>query len=168
MLTLIIGCLVGLILAYVLFLRHEVEIDDIFLTISMMVILFGFIGTMVSIMLPHKYYTYKDSEIEIMSLNDVHEISGNFVLGSGNIDGNFYYYFYYKTDDNFIKLDKINSKDTKIRYVSSNPSIEIYKWKSAKNFKNMFSFSFPSSIDDRYILNIPENTIVKDYKIDLR
>jgi len=106
----------------------------------------------------------------IENLNDISEQSGSFILGSGSIDNNFYYTFYEKHHNQY-RLRKILTDDVVIEYTEDNPRYEVtyermLHYTEVEFGWNWFSFADTDTVSK--ILYIPENSIIKNYKLDAK
>lgn len=134
------------------------------------------------------------SSAEIIALEDNISTKGSYFLGTGSSDNKEYYYFYTKSDDGNMKLNKVDALDGKVslKYCSDNdsPRVEeyhvIYQTKLVKRPK---FWTTPIYIYNKYkkyrigeIINndentwsnekitiyIPEGTIKQNYNLDLQ
>lgn len=97
----------------------------------------------------------------ISSINRNSEISGSFFLGTGSVDEKNYYYFYYKSRYGY-KLDKITVKNSYI-VETKHKKPEIVKVVDTYN-QDVFIKLLDSNVK-RYLIYVPENTIIKDFKL---
>lgn len=130
------------------------------------------------------------SRKEIVALMDSSTITGHHFLGCGQIDGSMYYYYLEKTDVG-CKISRILATDVSvIENENETPRIEEQEvWKAQKyrlikkptiwySFFLFFKFkkykvgdtiqNIMIKQDNRTIIYVPKNTIMTDYKIDLK
>ena len=100
-------------------------------------------------------------EKEIYSLNENLITEGSFTLGAGNIEGEMYYYYVEDTELGYM-VKKVNASDAYIKYTDEFPCIE----KQQSIYKNWF-IRYATAPVERYIIQCPENTILKHYIVDL-
>ena len=106
----------------------------------------------------------------IYSLKDMGaDYSGDFFLGSGSINSTWYYAVYVKTDLGFHK-EKYEQEKTYIKEDGfSNPTVEkiieithrnwLETWLTGTEIKNGCCYI-------RYVLHVPENTIIRDFRLE--
>lgn len=107
---------------------------------------------------------------EIYSLKDVNSgLKGSFILGTGSISSTWYYQSYVETDDGFHK-EKYDQDITYIKETDSvKPKIEKYIRREHLNWFDTWLTG--STISDsrhyvKYILYVPENTIIKNFRLE--
>ena len=100
-------------------------------------------------------------ETAIYSLKDNLATEGDFFLGTGNIEGELHYYYVAESDLGYT-VEKVDADATYIKYKDEKPFIE----KQESVYTNWFirNATCPST---RYIIHCPENTIQKQYIVDL-
>ncbi|MEX5835853.1 hypothetical protein D070_13405 [Bacillus velezensis] len=102
---------------------------------------------------------------EIYSIKDRSKTSGSFVLGSGTVDEE--QYFYYVTEkDGFKTISKAPVEDSKMREGSyKQPYVITYD----RQFKSSFARFFygTGAVGSSYEFHLPKDTITTEYKIDL-
>ena len=122
------------------------------------------IAALIGTCLPAEYVL--DHQIELAALNDHSGISGNFFLGCGNIENEFYYVFYRKEPDGSKTFDKIKAdKKAKIYEEERNDGI-IEAFREDFINKNHWLFAVVFS-EPRYKIRIPKGSISKKFKLDL-
>lgn len=133
---------------------------------NFMAIVFGLLfGFFISTMLPIETKEIKVSEHELISIKDNNSINGSFFLGSGNINGDLIYCYYYKLSETNIKMNSVYVVYCEIVYSKDKPKIEKYETIKTDSFKNKFSLGFINR-NIRYIIYIPEGTIKNNFNLD--
>ncbi|MCY9008351.1 hypothetical protein MOE50_04960 [Bacillus inaquosorum] len=102
---------------------------------------------------------------EIYSIKDNAKTSGSFVLGSGTVDEEQYFYFV-KEKDGFKTVSKAAVEDSKMKEGKyAKPYVLTYD----VQFKSAFARFFygKSTGYEAYEFYLPEDTITTEYKIDL-
>lgn len=136
---------------------------------------FSFIGaflTLLILLLPYLLISdlaEKDYELEnvqdIEALKDTHSTEGSFFLGSGVIDGDLHYYYTVKEEHG----TTVKSSKAKHSFVNEtegvNPNVEIYN----PVFKSkILDWVFGDPVaEDKYVFELPSDTVFKGYDIDL-
>ncbi|MED2979508.1 hypothetical protein P4284_22875 [Bacillus swezeyi] len=102
---------------------------------------------------------------EIYSIKDNSTTKGSFVLGSGTVDED--RYFYYVVEENgFKSVDKAKVEDSKMKEGSiEQPYVVTYEMQFRSAFARFFYGKYTG--EKSYEFYLPENTITTDYKIDL-
>ncbi|QJC97163.1 hypothetical protein HC660_26890 [Bacillus mojavensis] len=102
---------------------------------------------------------------EIYSIKDNAKTSGSFVLGSGTVDEE--QYFYFVTEKNgFKSISKAAVEDSKMKegkYMK--PYVVTYDMEFKSSFARFFYGKEASR--ESYEFYLPENTVTTEYKIDL-
>ncbi|MDR2207164.1 MAG: hypothetical protein LBE36_13530 [Flavobacteriaceae bacterium] len=97
----------------------------------------------------------------IYSLSSHTQISGNFILGSGQIDSETYYYYFKKSGDGYI-LDKTPTNEIVI--IENNrqhPALRVAKYERTNKFMLFFFGKHQYSNIDAII--IPEGSLIQQY-----
>jgi hypothetical protein len=170
MILLILFSLFVLIYTFILYKEDDngIIFSAIF-SIFLSVIVFLIVGSCVYVidehLVPDEAVVIKRTKSqELVSLEDKNIIQGGFVLGTGKINNNDYYYYVVETDKGH-KIDKVSINNCYIRYTDDNPRIEEYRGRAFKDWV-MWIYAMPSK--HYYIVYVPKNTIVTDYCIDLK
>lgn len=147
---------------------HEIiysTIVSIFLSILVFLIIgavvYGISETFVS---EEDVVTEKTETQKLISLEDKSVAQGRFILGTGKINNDDYYYYVAEKDKGY-KTDKVSIDNCYIRYTNDNPRIEKY---FGKTFKNWFMWIYAMPAKRYYIIYVPEGTIIMNYCIDLK
>lgn len=102
---------------------------------------------------------------DIYSVADGSEVKGAFTLGTGSVDEKQYFYFV-KSDGAGKRIDKIEVDATVIYEMDKEkPKIEFYDERYTSAFARFMFGEYSGS--HSYKLFVPENTITKEYNIDL-
>ena len=161
--TIIILVIIGIILAIVL--GWGMDLEDILLRCFILATISLFIGLIIALALPterEKIITYHNLE----ALQDGNKISGNFFLGSGNINGNMCYVFYYE-ENGLFKMGQLRSNSVSINYVEGKPVLETIKEMEKEDaFINYFALDHDCSFSTEYIMHVPKGTIKQNYNLD--
>ncbi|NFH75761.1 hypothetical protein [Clostridium botulinum] len=105
-----------------------------------------------------------DTTVFIKAIKDNQSINGNFFLGSGNINGEIYYYYMTCKDDN-TQIKKIKNNDN-VYMIENNiekPKIIFYK----KEFVNPKLKDMPCLGTGKIKIYIPKGTLKMNYNIDM-
>ena len=154
MVTIIILVLLGLVFTDYIFYG-----EFFFLIASSIIggIIGGIIGFAIALAIPPVYVVEKTTH-NLEALQDNSAVSGSFFLGSGNINGDIIYTYYYENNDSF-KLNQVEAKDAKIKYTEGTPKVEVLKYVNKNQFalrKDYFE----------YIFYVPKNSIKQSYSLD--
>lgn len=132
--------------------------------IVLVTVLASIFGLGVALLLPMDTVTKVDT-YNIVSLKDNNNVSGNFLLGSGSINGEMKYTFYYE-DNGFYKMKQIDVNNTSIKY-SNDIKVERYREEATESFINYFAIDdLYSESNMDYIIYIPEGSIKNNYVLD--
>lgn len=108
--------------------------------------------------------TYSVTEdIDIYALQDNITTDGSFFLGSGHIDDELKYFYVAKTELGYT-VKNIDADQAYIQYTDGRCHIE----KQSYTFDNWFVRLITVPLTDRYIIYIPEGSIVNNYSVDLK
>lgn len=165
MITIIISVLISVSMGIWRVYHDEIFNDLIdYIMPSVLNCLIGIVlGSLVAIILPMDLYCKKYS-FDIQSLQDNSTISGNFFLGSGNIEGKMKYVFYYK-DKEVYKMMQLDYDAVGIIYSDSNPKVNVSQMCPTNSFINYFALDLDCCCK-KYIIEIPKGTIKNDYNLD--
>lgn len=161
MLTFVIFVIGGVVIGVVKEWKWIKSIGDFIAESLLGAIIGGVIGVILMFALPMRTEV-KTYQYEIEVLQDSDSVSGNFLLGSGHINGSFKYVFYYKTDGGF-KMGQVDYRDAIIKY-SDDIKVIRYREEMTDSFINWFAVDFWFS--DRYEIFVPEGTIKQNYSLD--
>lgn len=121
-------------------------------------------GLGVALLLPMDTVTKIDT-YNIVSLKDNNNVSGDFLLGSGSINGEMKYTFYYE-ENGFYKMTQIDVNNTSIKY-SNDIKVERCKEEATESFINYFAIdNLENECNMSYIIYIPEGSIKNNYTLD--
>lgn len=140
--------------------------DDWFLLCfyaSMGLMIGGFIGFIFALAIIPSDTKQVITTNNLIALKDTSTLQGSFFLGTGSIDGEMKYTFYYETDNGF-KLRQLSNYRVTIKY-DGHPRIETITKVKTDAFINHFSL-FCGKIPE-YIIYVPENTISNNFNLDL-
>ncbi|MGL3988396.1 hypothetical protein ACSHMG_19015 [Bacillus [licheniformis] CMCC 63516] len=102
---------------------------------------------------------------EIYSIKDNSNTKGSFILGSGAVDEEQYFY-YVVEKDSFKSVDKAKVKDSKMKEGDiEQPYVVTYEMQFKSAIARFFYGKYTG--EKTYEFYLPENTITTDYKIDL-
>lgn len=167
MIWIILGVVGGIALG--VYLAHDLECSwvsgSIFaITMGILGLIAGFIGTAFTTAIAETeadktWVTVEETAIYSLADNLVAE--GDFFLGTGNVEGELHYYYVAESDLGYT-VERVGADATYIKYTDENPHIE----KQESIYTNWFirHMTCPST---RYIIHCPENTIQKQYNVDL-
>lgn len=160
----LIGIVMGI--AFGIYTERNEEIGDKVVMAIMGACIGMFSGFMISIImggaiLPTEYVLVDESEL--VALRDNGSVEGNFFLGCGSIDKEFYYFFYKKDATNKITFGKLPVEEVLIiEEHRTDPTIKEYR----KKGKYSRWAVTPSSA--KYEIYVPMGTIVNQFKLDLK
>lgn len=107
-------------------------------------------------------------KIPIYSLEDNRDIHGSFALGSGTINASEYFY-YFVEDNNKLKFVKADAQRVKIQEVDANTAYEVYVIKHMSLTGIAFTRRATGwTNSDCDYLEVPKDTVIKKYNIDLQ
>ena len=122
------------------------------------------IGICVAFMLPMKTVTKVDT-YKIVCLQDNNSTNGSFFLGTGMINGEMKYVFYYEQNGTY-KIKQTDYINTSIKY-SDSIRVERFRQEEVKSFINNFALDDISSESSmQYIIYVPKGTIKNNYSLD--
>lgn len=162
MITIILFALLGLFLA----IKEIWYVNETLLSILgtiLFIALFSVIGFIFAIILPMKTITKIDT-YNITCLQD-NSINANFYLGSGIINGEMKYVFYYE-QNGIYKMKQTDCNNTSIKY-SDNIRVEQYRQEKTKAVINYFAIDdIYSEKNMQFIIYVPKGTIKNNYSLD--
>ncbi len=118
-------------------------------------------GTLIAIALPATTTT-KETVYNIATLQDNNTTSGDFFLGSGNIDGKMVYVFYYE-ENGFYQMEQLPYNCVKIIHTSGNPKLIATTTYPIDSWWNLFAIDFESTT---YLFEVPKGTIKNIQNLD--
>lgn len=123
-------------------------------------------GILFSELNPKKSTVKEYHYLYIKSLRNISSTEGEFFLGSGSIESVEYYYFFYQSTIG-LKRSKIPVNNISIIETDERPP-EIVKRKqcySQDTFIKWRCREIDSRREDAYIMYVPKNTIIKEFKV---
>lgn len=174
----IVISLILLILAAIIYLTYWTyqEVTDGIIGTAIMSVLYLIFGGLiafiiiivsvaVSTLVPNDEQNIKLVKTEsIVALKDNIGTKGSFYLGSGITGGNQNYFYVTKTKRGY-KQEKVEADNTYIHYTKDNFRIEKHEGVSFKNWYTYIYATTPTAV--YYEIYIPENSITRDFEIDL-
>jgi hypothetical protein len=128
-------------------------------------LLFGIMGMAPASEIPKDSEYYYVNVTDIYTLRTMDTIEGNFVLGSGSIDGETYYVYYTQDSDGGYSINKVDANKCKIFMDNENGGIlreQWAKWNQTETdrrwWRNKEQFI-------RYELHVPKGALVQQYNI---
>lgn len=122
----------------------------------------GIIGFLISWAIPCSSVEDR-TEYKIVSLQDSNLFNGHCFLGSGTIDQEMVYTFYYETETGF-KIKQVSAEYAEIRYSEKPPKATRIRLKDSPGaWWNYFGIDFYQS---SWIIEIPEGSIQNNYILD--
>jgi hypothetical protein len=122
------------------------------------------VGFVIAVILPKSYRVDNWSE-ELASLQDNQTISGQFFLGSGQINGTMKYVYYQKEDSNTFRMWQADYEDAKIRYVTGTPKVQITLRHPDNSLINKFAIDINTS-QVFYVFEVPKGSIKNEITLD--
>ena len=164
MIVIIIGIIVGIGIA--IYNTYNGYLND--LVIYVMTSIFGLmvgglIGSFVAIALPMDTYN-KHYSLNIETLQDNNSVSGNFFLGTGQIEGKMKYVFYYE-ENGLYRMMQLNYNLVQIKYSDSKPKVNVTENYPSNSIINYFAIDL-DIYDKTYIIEVPKGTIKSNYNLD--
>lgn len=137
--------------------------DRFALALGILAIMLAVFISIASTKLDNQEYVYdkKTQSVDIASLQDNSSVSGQFFLGSGQVNGTMAYTYMIHDADGGYTMKTIDAVDAKI-YESDDATPHIETW----NMKKSFLFLYEDKTV--YKIYIPENSIKINYDIDLQ
>lgn len=166
----VIGAVIGVIVSYKRFDCIE-EISSYLLSVVLGVLgalTGGFVGFLIALYIPSKTETIIDTYyLEALQDNNNSETSSLF-LGSGYINGEMKYVFYYETDGGY-KMKQLSYDNALIKYTNETPKVETYREEQTDAFINKFSVYMGScGCNNKNIIYVPKGTIKNNYNLDVQ
>ena len=123
------------------------------------------------VMISVSAFTKVPEEVNVESYTYIYNIQDNMVTEGGGglfhtvIDGEPYYFYYYKVRGGY-KLGRIPTYKATIRYSSDHPRLVEAK----ERYRNeiVWWWKFGNTLKTRYYIDVPEGTIVSDFKLDAK
>lgn len=163
--TILILMLIGIIIGLIreLIGGYYSDFTDFFMA-SLTGGLIGFIsGIIIALALPMDTYIKRYS-INIESLKDHSNASGEFFLGCGSINGSMKYSFYYE-ENGLYRLMQLDYTDVAIKYSDKKPRVNVSELWFTDAAINQYAIDLNIG-DKSYIIEVPEGTIKNNYILD--
>lgn len=144
------------------------KFDDVGMTLGMMLLAFligGMIGLFLSCLLPTEL-TEQKSVVTIECLQDNNGVKGRMYLGSGYINSEMQYCFYYNYHGGY-KICQLSPNNVLIKYSTQTPRCETYTVVKSKAWYNKFSQSCKEG-NERFIIYVPKGSIKNNYSLDAK
>ncbi|EWH19973.1 hypothetical protein [Bacillus haynesii] len=108
-----------------------------------------------------------EERISIYSIKDTSNISGQFVLGSGTVNEQQYFYFV-SEKEGFKSVDKVSTDSSRIKEGNyKKPYMKKYKYEYDNKFVRFMLGKTVFIKENSYDFYLPENTVTQEYKVDL-
>lgn len=108
--------------------------------------------------------TYSLAEdIDIYALQDNLTTEGSFFLGSGHINDELKYFYVEQTEFGYT-VNNVDADNTYIQYTTDRCHLERHTY----TFDNWFVNLIAVPLTDRYVIYIPEGSIINNYSVDLK
>ena len=115
--------------------------------------------------IPKEEKEYSSVSHKIVALKDTKESKGSFILGSGYIDEELYYYYFEETSEG-LKKRKLRASDCYIKY-DDNPRVIEYTHTGYKKAYH-YIYATPEVIHvTYYVIYVPKGSITNEFKVDL-
>ncbi len=171
MYTIIIAGIIGIIIALYNFFKDGylswTDIDDWFMGLISIIAgaFFGCIaGVVIAISLPKHYITEK-WDVKLVSLQDNNGVSGNFFLGSGQINNRMEYVFYYEYGDSTYKLAQEDYNNCTVKYNDSVHVCTTTYHHADNSLQSKFAIDLTGDWAT-YLFVVPKGTIKNNYQLD--
>ena len=128
------------------------------------------ISGIIVILLPSKTETVLKETYNLTVLQDNNNVKGSFFLGAGYVGEKMIYSFYYENNGFYeFKQIEYHKGNVKIKYSNGKPKIERYSEEKVKDaFINNFTFYCDCGNNSKYIIYVPEGTIIQNYSLDAK
>ncbi len=164
--TLIMGFLIGIYFSYKKFNDNYsyYDVSDYITPVIVSTIVSFVIGFILCIMLPMdrdiKKYNYN-----IVSLQINNGLKGDFI----SITDQMKYNFFIKEDNDTYKMMSIDAKLATIKYTNTSPKITVFEVTEKKDsFINKLGAFDCDYGDKTYIIEIPENTVINKFNLEIK
>jgi len=164
--TFIICTIVAIIISIWTIEKEAIYLDftDYLLGVIMGILFGTSVGFFLSLALPVKYETIKET-YNLETIQDGNNIQGRFFLGTGSIDGKMCYTYYYKKNNDYL-LNQVKYYKAVVRYTEETPKVEVYtKGEVEDAFINNFALDFCSQ-KVAYIFYVPRGAIKSNFTLD--
>lgn len=147
--------------------KKDLNIIQYFLSFVIASIASVLFGILFSEIIVDEKYEYKYTYGQIKSLKDNKNNKANFIFGTGDMCGEFYYNFYYANDRGGYSLGQIDTDDAIIKEMDKCIPIVLKKHKVLvpNKYWKILNIAYDESIS--YILIVPKNTIENTFKLDV-
>ena len=115
--------------------------------------------------IPKEEKQYSSVSHKIVALKDTENSNGSFLLGSGYIKEELYYYYLEETNEG-LKERELRASDCYIKY-DDNPRVVEY---TQTGFKKAYHYIYaiPDFLSETYyVIYVPKGSITSEFKIDL-
>jgi hypothetical protein len=110
-----------------------------------------------------EYYTRNTTHI--YTLRTVDSISGDFILGSGSIEGITYYVYYTKSSDNGFNINKVEAEQCTIYMDDRQDGVLLEIWAKWNQSTTDRRWWFNRDQFVRYELCVPKGSLIQQYDI---
>jgi len=158
MYSILICCIIGVLIA-IKFLPKEF----FWVYVAPIVIMSGFVGFLVAVLIPENKFEEYHITREIVSLKDNTGVSGLYL----SVNPTMSYSMYVKSGDGY-QLITQGTDNTIIKYDSLNPRIESYATRAIPDKLDNFAIFrvMMNNVVFKTIIYVPEGSIKKDFKLD--
>ena len=166
MVHIIIGVLVWLIITIIRYNIYKKKGKNIDTEDFANCFVYGLLAVVISMLITMIYYepNYELAKTqEIESLDILNGSSGNFVLGIGSTNNQAVYYYYVRDEKGLYELKSINGNSIKIKQEGTDNRAYIERYEPI--FKDAIMFW---TLERKYIIVVPENTIQKDFNANIK
>lgn len=112
----------------------------------------------------HKVF---EERISVYSIKDTTNINGQFVLGSGTVNEEQYFYFV-SEKEGFKSVDKVSTDSSRIKEGGfKTPYMKKYKYVYDNKFIRFMFGETAINRGNAYDFYLPKNTVTQEYKVDL-
>ena len=133
----------------------------------------GFIGFLIGIIIciicagagVSDNYTYTQPTT-ISAIQDNPSLKGEFYLRSGYAEGDLSYSFCYGDPENGFQVKTVSAEKCVVKFTDKEPYFQ--QKEQLTNWFGKFLYSTDKFTLEEYVIYVPEETILKDFKIDLQ
>ncbi|MCP9298347.1 hypothetical protein [Bacillus halotolerans] len=126
-----------------------------------------FFAGLIAVFFPFDNHAVLQEKVNVYSIKDSSNVSGNFVLGSGIIDDTQYFYFV-SEKEGFKSVHKVKAEASRVKEGDyKTPYVKKYGYEYTNKLVRFMFGDSPPFKDRSYDFFLPEHTVTQEYKIDL-
>jgi hypothetical protein len=130
------------------------------------------VGFILDVTLPYETHEFESERVELVALGDTNLLHGTFFLGSGQINSDMYYLFFFKAPDGGKKFDKVNAKNTTVYEEDRSDAYLVRIGQQEQRPNSTYLWLLPKFLvhdvyNYYYAIHVPKGTIKTGYNLDL-